>query len=463
MDQKQHVGEVTRMHTISDGLKIYELSKLWKEAEYNFAFWDRVDIDWDEEYKKSLSRVLAAKDSYAYYRELRRFAALLGDGHTDVSFPDDIWQDAQYFSAFPIYLFRFGKDIAVICVSEEYKNRIPLYSVLKKIDGSDAAEFVRENCYPYIWHANEAACGRNAMNELMYGRSGSSALFTFEKDGREFDVTLTREDAARIRWYAETPGTAQTGRRIIVNGDSYNCEMTDDGIAILKFTSFADGSMPETVYGHFEELSKAKAFILDVRGNTGGNSFNGHQIAAMFIDGDFQNFNGEMQTYQPTYKAWGMFRDDLKNISPSELAERYTDEESIKDYKMSRHVYYETITESTENHAPGRLNGPIAVLMNEYTSSAGEDFVDVMKANTDAFFIGSNTAGSSGQPLCTPLESGGSFRICTVRCIAQNGEDIYNKGFSPDIRVERSLADYIEGRDPALEKALAILKEKAGL
>ncbi len=451
------------MHTIPDELKIYELSKLWKEAEYNFAFWDKVDIDWDEEYKKALPRVLAAKDAYEYYRELRMFAALLGDGHTDVSFPEYVWQDAQYFSAFPVYLFRFGKEIAVICVSEEFKERIPLYSTVKKIDGTDAAEYVRGNCYPYIWHANEPACGMTAMNELMYGRAGSSALFTFEKDGREFDVTLIREDAAKIRWYAETPAAAETGSRLILNGDSYKIEMTEDGIAVLKFFSFADNSMPDMVYKHFDQLAKAKAYIIDVRGNTGGNSVNGHQIAAMFIEGGFQNFSGEMQTYQPTYKAWSVFRDDLKNISPSELEERYTDEESIRDYKMCRHIFFESVTEKTENHAPGKLNGPIAVLMNEYTFSAGEDFVDAMKANTDAVFIGSNTAGSSGQPLFISLESGGSFRICTMRCLAQNGEDIYNKGFSPDIRVERSLADYIEGRDPALEKATAVLKEKAGI
>ena len=448
------------MNTISDELKIYELSKLWKEAEYNFAFWDRVDIDWDEEYKKALPRVLAAKDVFDYYRELRRFAALLGDGHTDVSFPGFVWQDAQYFSAFPVYLFRFGKDIAVISVSEEYKDIIPLYSIVKRIDGTAAGEYVKENCYPYIWHANEAACGMNAMTELMYGRAGSSVDFTFEKDGREFDVTLTREDAARIRWYAETPGTAQTGRRLIVSGDTYKCEMTDDGIAVLKFFSFTDDSMPDTVYRHFDELAKAKAYIIDLRGNTGGNSFFGYQIAAMFIDGDFQNFKGEMQTYQPAYKAWSVLRDDLKDLSPAEVEERYSDDETVKGYRMSRHIYYETVTESTENRAPGKLNGPVAVLMNEYTFSAGEDLVDAMKANTDAVFIGTNTAGSSGQPLCLPLESGGAFRICTVRCIAQNGEDIYNKGFSPDIRVERSLADHTEGRDPALERAFSLLKEK---
>ena len=75
------------MKNITDEQKIYELSKIWKEAAYNFAFWDKVDIDWDEEYRKTLVRVLETKDIYDYYNELSRFVALLGDGHTSVSFP----------------------------------------------------------------------------------------------------------------------------------------------------------------------------------------------------------------------------------------------------------------------------------------------------------------------------------------------------------------------------------------
>ena len=51
------------------------------------------------------------------------------------------------------------------------------------------------------------------MIELMYGRAGSSALFTFEKDSREFDITLSREDAVKIKWYAENSAAAETGRR----------------------------------------------------------------------------------------------------------------------------------------------------------------------------------------------------------------------------------------------------------
>lgn len=38
------------MKTITDAQKIYELSKIWEEAAYNFAFWDKVNMNWDEEY-----------------------------------------------------------------------------------------------------------------------------------------------------------------------------------------------------------------------------------------------------------------------------------------------------------------------------------------------------------------------------------------------------------------------------
>ena len=452
------------MRSISDELKIYELSKLWKEAEYNFAFWDKLDIDWDAEYKAALPRVLAAKDVYEYYKELKRFAALLCDGHTDVSYPADVIQDTGCFSMFPVYLFRFGHDIAVISVSEEYKDEIPLYSVVKKIDGTEAAEYIRKNCYPYIWHANEDACGMMAMNELMIGRKGSSAVFTFERDGKEFSATLTRQDPTGSSWCsAEAPSVSDTQRQLIVNGDSYKCEITDDGIAIIKLTSFDDNTMPEKIYEHIEELDKAKAYIIDVRGNTGGNSSNADSVAAMFIDGDFKSCGAETQIYEPTYKAWGVFRDDLKTLTPAELEERYSDEESIKIYKMSRHIFYKREIDNVENKAPKRLYGPVAVLMNEYTFSAGEDFVDVMKAHSDAVFIGNNTAGSSGQPLSVKLESGGWFRICTRRCYAQNGEEIYNKGFATDIKVEISLDDHIKGHDKALEKALMLLNEKTSM
>ena len=104
---------------ISNEQKIYELSRIWKEASYNFVFWDKLQIDWDEEYKKALSAVLKTEDIYDYYRELCRFISLLEDGHTFIHLPPQIMQDPQYYSMLPVYFWRFGNEICVLSIAEE--------------------------------------------------------------------------------------------------------------------------------------------------------------------------------------------------------------------------------------------------------------------------------------------------------------------------------------------------------
>ena len=344
------------MKNIPDSLKIYELSRIWKEAAYNFAFWDKVDIDWDAEYRKALERVRTTENTYDYYRELKRFLALLNDGHTDVALPGEIYNDPEYCAMIPVILGKIGQFI-VLQTSEELRDRIPLFSTLVKIDGTDVDEYVRENCLPYFWHAHGDACGITAASEIMTGRRGSSAVYTFEKDGKPFDIRLEREDPSKITWHKpEYAARAEDGLRQVSGSDTYQVRITDDGIAVIRMVSFMDDSMPEKIYACFDELKNAKGYIIDVRGNTGGNSGNADKIAALFI--------------------------------------------------------------------------------------------------------GNNTAGTSGQPLCEPLESGGFFRICTRRCIAQNGEDIYNKGFSPDIRVLPTVEGFQAGQDPVFDKALEIIRGK---
>ena len=144
-----------------------------------------------------------------------------------------------------------------------------------------------------------------------------------------------------------------------------------------------------------------------------------------------------------------MFREDFKDLSPDDALPKFADDAySLKTYRMRKNIFYvKDEGNAVTNSTPGKLDGPVAVLMNQYTFSATEDFVDVMKMYTNAVFVGNNTAGTSGQPLCEALESGGFFRICTRRCVAQNGEGIYNKGFAPDIRIIPTAGDIVSGRD----------------
>ena len=72
--------------------RLYGLSLIWQEANYNFAFFDRVpDLDWDASYREYIPRVISAEDSFAYYELLSRFTALLQDGHTAVIPPKSLY------------------------------------------------------------------------------------------------------------------------------------------------------------------------------------------------------------------------------------------------------------------------------------------------------------------------------------------------------------------------------------
>ena len=62
------------LDTLSDVEKLYGLSLFWKEASYNFAFFDQVpDLDWDKTYREYIPKVLATESTAEYYKVLQRF------------------------------------------------------------------------------------------------------------------------------------------------------------------------------------------------------------------------------------------------------------------------------------------------------------------------------------------------------------------------------------------------------
>lgn len=61
--------------------RIYGLSLIWKEAEYNFPFWSRLDgLNWDAAYRDSLETVAAADNLIEYYLILKKLSRFFGMG-----------------------------------------------------------------------------------------------------------------------------------------------------------------------------------------------------------------------------------------------------------------------------------------------------------------------------------------------------------------------------------------------
>src|SRR5262245_49410430 len=64
------------------------VARVWSEARRNSARWGDARADWDSALATSLRRALQAQPDLEFWRGLRRFVALLGDGQATVIAPE---------------------------------------------------------------------------------------------------------------------------------------------------------------------------------------------------------------------------------------------------------------------------------------------------------------------------------------------------------------------------------------
>ncbi len=104
----------------------------------------------------------------------------------------------------------------------------------------------------------------------------------------------------------------------------------------------------------------------------------------------------------------------------------------------------------------GHYDGHVVVLVGPGCVSSGEGMAMMLKALPNATLVGLPTRGSSGNPQPVHLPNGVS--VWFSRWISQlpDGTGIERTGVPPDVRIE-----HVPGKDPALEKAIKILKAKA--
>jgi len=58
------------------------------------------------------------------------------------------------------------------------------------------------------------------------------------------------------------------------------------------------------------------------------------------------------------------------------------------------------------------------------------------------------------------LPNGGQARICTKKDTYPDGKEFVGVGVKPDIEISKKLSDYMENKDPVLDKAIDFLNNK---
>lgn len=104
---------------------------------------------------------------------------------------------------------------------------------------------------------------------------------------------------------------------------------------------------------------------------------------------------------------------------------------------------------------------PLVVLINEGSASASEIVAGAIQDHQRGELIGVRSFGKGSVQNWIPLSyNGGAVRVTIARWLTPNQKQINKKGLTPDYEVSISDEDYKNKKDPQLDKAVEVLKEK---
>ncbi|MBI4994592.1 S41 family peptidase [Candidatus Peregrinibacteria bacterium] len=229
------------------------------------------------------------------------------------------------------------------------------------------------------------------------GKKGTQVTLTLfrENQPQPFEITITRDE-------------------ILI--DTVTVKKIDGGIYHVAVNQFNDHTKTEFQKA-IEEilLSKAKAVILDLRGNGGG-----------FLD-----------------------------ISIDILSEIIAGEKTAVIVKKRDQTQNEVIKTTG---APRAADIPLVVLVDKGSASASEIVAGAIQDYRRGIVIGEKTFGKGSVQELINLNDGSSLRMTIAKWFTPLNRSIDETGIAPDKEVKITEEDVKAGRDPQLEAAVQYLK-----
>lgn len=233
------------------------------------------------------------------------------------------------------------------------------------------------------------------------GPRGTSVVLTIFRAGDEApqDITVQRDT-------------------IVVK--SVKLDLRSDGVALLRVSQFGEDTQVEFDQA-IAAIGKAQstAVILDLRNNSGGLLDAAVDMAHHFLPDKTVVVQEE--------------RSDGSRIS------------------------------LTSRGKPTLLDVPVIVLINEGSASAAEILAAALhESRSGVTLVGKTSFGKGSVQEVIPVSQDTAVKITVARWLTPDGHQINMTGIKPDIEVSLTRDDVENGRDPQLDRALEIVKQKRG-
>lgn len=228
--------------------------------------------------------------------------------------------------------------------------------------------------------------------------------------GTEVRLTIYHEGEEESREIVVTRG--------LITVKSLRLGFEDPDIAVLRISRFGEETESEYRAAASEMIAKgARGIIVDLRSDPGGLLDAAISIASTMLP-----------------------KGDVVVIEENASGER----------------------RAVEAFGGDRFSGiPTVVLIDEGSASASEILAGALRENRDnVVLVGKKSFGKGSVQELVPSSADTSVKVTIARWLTPDGHQIHEAGISPDEEVELTLDDFKNDRDPQMDRALEILRER---
>ena len=369
---------------------------VYNVLQHFYPYFDVVNVNWDNELTKAISRSFKDKTLEDHFITLEKFLAPLKDGHIFVS------SRSGKSAALPLWWERIENKLVI---THLYKNipGINVGDIVTSIDGISSEKYFDE-IDSRISAGTKGYLEYRAEMKSLLGEPGSIAKLTINNK----TFRIPREN-----------NPFDSGKALTKDEIPY--KLISDSIMYLNMHMIEI----ETINKLLPSLEKCKAIICDARGYPKNN----------------HDFITHLMKIDDTTSSW---------MQVPQIV--FPDHEKITGYLKLNWI------PSMNPKKPYLGDKKVVYIIAGSAISYAESCLGYIEGYKLATIVGQPSAGTNGNVNSFDLPGGLSVSFTGMKVLKHNGSQHHDIGILPNIYVTKTIKGIIEGRDEFLEKAIEIVK-----
>ncbi len=375
-----------------------------------------------------------------YYQILRRWAASFHDGHVNVMAGDMISNLEIYTAPLRLEVLAPATDHEKVIVSSTTDPSLArVGEQVVSVNGVDVSKAIDQA--EVFASGSTKRMRRRSSTKLLVDAMGAEAgmqpltLGLLDPKGQPRTIQVPHTIDLSLPPSSNAPSAPEeTGEKLV------QASVLPGGIGVLRIDGFSGSRISDLLANAMDRLSGTRGLLIDVRKNGGGDQSANIILARMTSQPSIRYLTSERVSDFTLAMRPGSFWFSAQMFPGKDFADwhkiRIPEQDSAK-----------------------YMGKPVYVLTSPYCFSACDTFTSAMKVNKFATIVGEATGGGTGSPLVFDLPiSEMQFRYSVVRGRTALGQPLEGAGTQPDILLEPTIDERVQGKDLQFAKAADLLR-----